>query len=98
MQLLHTFVTEMEGGYFEAIPETAKARWVSLELHGGLETLGVCENAWVLHRFASFCLPQSTSGTFLELGQVLLPLLTATDEMSMLCDEAENRDRAGGGS
>ncbi|CAK9022169.1 Importin-5 (Imp5) (Importin subunit beta-3) (Karyopherin beta-3) (Ran-binding protein 5) (RanBP5) [Durusdinium trenchii] len=42
VQLLHTFVTEMEGGYFEAITETAK---------------------------------------------VLLPLLTATDEMSMLCDE-----------
>mmetsp|Transcript_76341 Transcript_76341/g.182761 ORF Transcript_76341/g.182761 Transcript_76341/m.182761 type:complete len:1118 (-) Transcript_76341:59-3412(-) len=42
VQLLHTFVTEMEGGYFEAIPDTAK---------------------------------------------VLLPLLTATDEMSMLCDE-----------
>lgn len=24
VQLLHTFVTEMEGGYFEAITETAK--------------------------------------------------------------------------
>mmetsp|Transcript_46029 Transcript_46029/g.82878 ORF Transcript_46029/g.82878 Transcript_46029/m.82878 type:complete len:1117 (+) Transcript_46029:122-3472(+) len=42
VQLLHTFCTEMESGYFDAVPETAK---------------------------------------------VLLPLLTATDEMSMLCDE-----------
>eukprot|EP00435_Cladocopium_sp_Y103_P024454 s1906_g6.t1 len=42
VQLLHTFVTEMEGGYFEAIPETAK---------------------------------------------VLLPLLTAREEYTMLCDE-----------
>ncbi|CAE7672178.1 sal3, partial [Symbiodinium pilosum] len=42
VQLLHTFVTEMESGYFEAIPDTA---------------------------------------------QVLLPLLSATDDSSMLCEE-----------
>lgn len=42
VQLLHTFVTEMESGYFEAVPDTA---------------------------------------------QVLLPLLSATDDASMLCDE-----------
>ncbi|CAE6965142.1 Ipo5 [Symbiodinium natans] len=42
VQLLHTFVTEMESGYFEAIPDTA---------------------------------------------QVLLPLLSATDDASMLCEE-----------
>eukprot|EP00440_Ansanella_granifera_P037021 gb/GFBE01040173.1/.p1 GENE.gb/GFBE01040173.1/~~gb/GFBE01040173.1/.p1 ORF type:complete len:1119 (+),score=434.13 gb/GFBE01040173.1/:1-3357(+) len=42
VQMLHTFCTEMESGYFDAIPQTA---------------------------------------------QVLLPLLSATDEMSMLCDE-----------
>jgi len=42
VQLLHTFCTEMESGYYDAVADTAK---------------------------------------------VLLPLLTATDEMSMLCDE-----------
>jgi len=42
VQLLHTFCTMMEGGYFDAIQETA---------------------------------------------QVLLPLLSASDDMSMLCDE-----------